>query len=447
MGREGATAARLAAGVPERSQRERLIDAMIALAARGGYASASVARVCAAAGVSSATFYEQFNDREDCLLAAYRTLATHVLEQTQPPGTRSAGNSADGERELHNLLGRVLVVFEKDPDGARVLLLESIAAGGGLEAERALLEKALERTVTELLDSAAAGAPLPDLPAQALIGAVRNVIIGWLLADTEGELAALADEIVDWVQSYTRPDNVRWSTGPHAHLASPQPRRAAAAPARPILPRGSHGLPAQVVTRSQRERILCATAEVMMRNGYADSTVTEVVSKARISRQVFYANFTNKRQALLEAQQAASRRLLEACEAAACASQDWPTRIWQGLRALLDLIAANPAFSHLCLIDCYAAGPDALSNAHELPGTVTHLLDEGHRIRPQARELPGLCSQLTTGAILQVIQRHVARGQTPTLPQRLPQLAYIAIAPYTGPAKAAEIIEQLGKRE
>ena len=67
-------------------QRERLIDAMIDVAASQGYVSASVARVSRAAGVSSETFYEHFQDREDCLLAAYRAVATRLGEMTEPPG-------------------------------------------------------------------------------------------------------------------------------------------------------------------------------------------------------------------------------------------------------------------------------------------------------------------------------------------------------------------------
>jgi AcrR family transcriptional regulator len=60
------------------SQRERLISGMVAAAARHGYAKASVARVIAQAGVSRATFYEQFADREECFLAAYRDVAARA---------------------------------------------------------------------------------------------------------------------------------------------------------------------------------------------------------------------------------------------------------------------------------------------------------------------------------------------------------------------------------
>ena len=48
---------------PKRSQRDRLLDAMIALTAQAGYQHVSIAQVSARAGVSRATFYEQFTDK------------------------------------------------------------------------------------------------------------------------------------------------------------------------------------------------------------------------------------------------------------------------------------------------------------------------------------------------------------------------------------------------
>ena len=45
---------------------------MAVLSAEAGYQAVSIAQVSSHAGVSSATFYEQFASKQDCLLAAYR---------------------------------------------------------------------------------------------------------------------------------------------------------------------------------------------------------------------------------------------------------------------------------------------------------------------------------------------------------------------------------------
>src|ERR1700742_4650706 len=61
-----AQAGTMAPPVRKRSQRERLLRAMVELASRGGYTAANVSAVAADAGVSKPTFYDYFADREDC---------------------------------------------------------------------------------------------------------------------------------------------------------------------------------------------------------------------------------------------------------------------------------------------------------------------------------------------------------------------------------------------
>ena len=52
------------------SQRERLLVAMAESTADKGYGATTISDICAAAGVSRATFYELFKDKEDCFHAA-----------------------------------------------------------------------------------------------------------------------------------------------------------------------------------------------------------------------------------------------------------------------------------------------------------------------------------------------------------------------------------------
>jgi hypothetical protein len=47
------------------------------------------------------------------------------------------------------------------------------------------------------------------------------------------------------------------------------------------------------------------------------------------------------------------------------------------------------------------------------------------------------------GAIFEIIQRLVAEGQWSQLPAHLPQLTYIAIAPFTGAQETIELVEAL----
>ena len=79
-------------GVPrrtlKRSQRERLIDAMVELSAQRGYPAVSITELCSYAGVSPVTFYEQFESKEEAFLAAYRVCAERDLRADARGGSR-----------------------------------------------------------------------------------------------------------------------------------------------------------------------------------------------------------------------------------------------------------------------------------------------------------------------------------------------------------------------
>jgi hypothetical protein len=61
--------------------------------------------------------------------------------------------------------------------------------------------------------------------------------------------------------------------------------------------------------------------------------------------------------------------------------------------------------------------------------------------------LPRLCSQAVTGAIFEIIQHDVADGEHARPSARLPQLTYIAIAPFTGAEEAIGLVEEMKARE
>ena len=427
-----------------RSQRERLLDAMIAVAATGGYGSASVARVSRAAGVSSATFYELFKDREDCLLAAYRTVAVGLRDHADPPGASSTPTVRAWCEQARSALEGTIGILEQHRNGARVLLFEAAAAGNALSRERALTEEALVQRARALLQSTPSGAPVVDLPAVALVGAVRGVVALRLLAGEELDAPVLAGELVGWLRSYARRDGLRFSAGPGGRLAHPGASAGVGVGlGLAALPRGRHGLPAAAVSESQRIRIINATAEVVSRDGYAATSVRNIVAGARISRAVFYKHFAGKQDALLEAQHDATRTVLAACDAVFCTGEPWPTRVYSVLRVLLEALASAPAMSDLCLLWPYAAGPLGLQHVEGLPRVFASFLEEGYTLRIRTRRPPRIYSDAITSAIHHIIRRDVAAGETASLPQRLPELAYIALAPFNGATEAAKTVERL----
>ncbi|MGO9488036.1 MAG: TetR/AcrR family transcriptional regulator [Solirubrobacteraceae bacterium] len=426
---------------PRPTQRERLIDAIVELSGQFGYQTLSIAQISARAGVSSATFYEQFADREEGLLAAYRSVTERTLTLMQ-----SSLQEGEWARAARPAFTELLQSVQADPDAGRLMFVEAPAGGPQLRRELRLVLDMMEQQSERLLDGAPADGVTLDIPGRALIGAVRHVVARHLRTHNEDRLPRLTDDMLAWMACYAVPaSRGRWSTGPEAMLARRHAidvERAAEPPAELArLPRGRHGLPPGVVARNQRSRILYATASVTMAKGYANTTVADIVAAAGVAKEAFYRHFADKEQAFLEAQEQPTRYILDTLVVAYFSADDWPERLWRALEALLRMIAENPVISHLRLVECYTAGPTAVRRAEEMTRSFTVFLEEGFRQRPESATLPRLCSQTISGAIFEIIQQEVATGQVAQITRRLPQLAYVAIAPFVGPAAAIELLE------
>ena len=72
-------------------QRRRLFAAAAAVFARSGYADASAEGISREAGMSKATFYEHFANKEECLLAMFDTGVEEVMGEMT--GSRSSRSS------------------------------------------------------------------------------------------------------------------------------------------------------------------------------------------------------------------------------------------------------------------------------------------------------------------------------------------------------------------
>ena len=71
-------------------QRARMITALVEVAGERGAGGVTVAHIVARSGVSRRTFYELFDDREDCFLAAF--------DQAVERGARRGGPGVPGLR-------------------------------------------------------------------------------------------------------------------------------------------------------------------------------------------------------------------------------------------------------------------------------------------------------------------------------------------------------------
>src|SRR3954451_15478765 len=72
-------------------QRERLLAAMLRATAELGYREVSVQEVLDRAGVSRPTFYEHFENKEACFLAAFDSAASRLRERVETAAGEGEG--------------------------------------------------------------------------------------------------------------------------------------------------------------------------------------------------------------------------------------------------------------------------------------------------------------------------------------------------------------------
>jgi AcrR family transcriptional regulator len=108
-------------------QRRRLFAAAAAVFARSGYADASAEAIAREAGMSKATFYEHFDNKEDCIVALFDA-AVGVLDGAM----RAAGEAqaaADLSTRVQATVRAFLQVLADYPDESQTLLVEIVGAG------------------------------------------------------------------------------------------------------------------------------------------------------------------------------------------------------------------------------------------------------------------------------------------------------------------------------
>lgn len=143
----------------------------------------------------------------------------------------------------------------------------------------------------------------------------------------------------------------------------PPPRR---------LPRGRHALSRSEVERVHRDRLCGAMAAAMAEKGFVGTSVEDVLKRARVSRQSFYALFSSKLDCFMAAFDQAGALLYLQLEAAmqgegdaaergaAQGDGDAAERFERVFTAYLEALASEPGYARLFLVEVYAAGPEAV---------------------------------------------------------------------------------------
>ncbi len=183
---------RLPPEVVVRSQRERLLEAAIRVVVAKGYAATTVADLTREAGVSRTTFYELFEDKGACFLAAYDN-AVDTLVRGVTAAYESRERWPDRARAG---LEALLAALAEEPDLARLALVDVGSAGPAAQRRYRAAVQRLTPLFDEGRDFAPAGRNLPANTSRMAIGAVTGLIADELVAGRAERLPGLLSDLL-----------------------------------------------------------------------------------------------------------------------------------------------------------------------------------------------------------------------------------------------------------
>ncbi len=175
------------------NQRERIITALVDTVAERGYNATTVANITKAAGVSRRTFYEHFADKGACFLAAYEMVADHIRDSMRV----AAQAFEDWPQQVRAALATMLRFLASEPELARVVMIEPVAAGSEIAARH---RESMEGFV-EILKAGrpqhGGERPLPEATEATLVGGIVSLIVREINAGRSAQLEQLLPDLVE----------------------------------------------------------------------------------------------------------------------------------------------------------------------------------------------------------------------------------------------------------
>jgi AcrR family transcriptional regulator len=181
------------------SQRARMLDAITRAVADKGYARVTVADIVGLAGVSRRTFYEQFEDKEDCLLAAATEGTAAVMRETAKLA-RALGPDAGWQELLEAGIQGYVGVLAAHPEFTRTFLVDIPGTSPrAIQLRRDLRDRSVQfyRFAAERATAEEPGlGEVPDIYLRALVGGTAELIHHHVLTSDPERIDELAPVIV-----------------------------------------------------------------------------------------------------------------------------------------------------------------------------------------------------------------------------------------------------------
>jgi AcrR family transcriptional regulator len=404
-----------------RNQRARMYGGMIEAVHARGYPQTTVADVIALAGVSRRAFYEQFANKEACFLSTYDIVVARARKLVLDAWGRERGWA----NRLHGACKALLDDVAGSPKGPRLVLVDSLGIGPKARERMTLASTTFERVLATAFKADPNGEELSPLTVRAIVAGIRHVAFTRMYEGREKELYTLADELLDWMESYRSPVAKRLNVSGLVRPDTVEPQAAVF-----------------LSNDDRRSRALSAIVHLTLDERYGELSDPQIAQFAGISTEAFHKQFANKEACFLAVLDEFVAEAMEAVKRSIEPASSWPQAVHLAVGALVEYFAAHEALSRLAFIEIFDVGPGMVGRMTRSIEDFTKLLDE---LGPEARRGPLVAREATTGAIWGIVSAYSAHDRVRQLPQLVDQITFLVLAPYIGPKPAMETIEAARK--
>jgi AcrR family transcriptional regulator len=176
-------------------QRSRMLAAAAEAVADVGYTGMTIAQVIGRARVSRKTFYDVFNDREDCFLAAFEEAVAQASNVAREAYAQESG-WRDGIRAA---LASLLLFMDERPDIARLCIVEALAAGDAVLERRAEVLDQLAGVVDQGRFLKHGSHEPPRLTAEGVVGGIVAVLHARLIESANEPFVDLLGSLMSMI--------------------------------------------------------------------------------------------------------------------------------------------------------------------------------------------------------------------------------------------------------
>jgi len=212
-----------------------------------------------------------------------------------------------------------------------------------------------------------------------------------------------------------------------------------------VVPIGRHGHPREEIRAVQRARILDAFVVELGEHGLAHTRVLQVCRRAGVSAKEFYDQFATKEDCFFAAFDVGADLVYDqGATAFAETAGLWEDRVQAAIGAMLEALAANPAFCRLCIVESVQAGPAGVDRLNAVIRRCRTLLGGDRELDAPPGVPAAACESALVGGALQPLAEYVAAGRATELASLVPMLTFTITLATVGQARAIRQLENRG---